>query len=297
MPDLSFREPATPPLAARLGTLLLCALWLLAGTIGHDPWKADDALHLGAAFGIASGDWLVPRIAGEPWLVSPPLYHWVAAAGGKLLGGLLPWHDAARLASALFGAALLALLWRFARRQPAGGGSLAAPLLAIGTLGLLVPLHEAQPAIASMAGFALALLGLLRWRDAPRSGGLLLGAGTGIAFLAAGVDAAVLPPATALLLLPHPAWRPRGFALAWLAALATAALIALPWPLLLHAHSPALFDAWWSGELTSLTARSVPGRDHLELLAWASWPVLPSCNPSRSHRPPPMKTLAESAVV
>lgn len=275
MPDLSFREPATPPLAARLGALLLCALWLLAGTVGHDPWKADDALNLGAAFGIAGGDWLVPRIAGEPWLVAPPLYHWIAAASGKLLGGLLPWHDAARLASALFGAALLALLWRLARRHPGGGGALAAPLLAIGTLGLLVPLHEAQPAIAAMAGFALALLGLLRWRDAPRSGGLLFGAGTGITFLAAGLDAAVLPVATALLLMPHPAWRPHGSGAAWLLALAAAAAIALPWPLLLHAHSPALFEAWWANEFASLAVRVAPGRDHAELLAWASWPVLP----------------------
>ena len=39
--------------------------WLLAGVVGHDPWKTDDVLHLGIAFGMSGGDWLVPRIAGD----------------------------------------------------------------------------------------------------------------------------------------------------------------------------------------------------------------------------------------
>ncbi|MDP2132751.1 MAG: hypothetical protein Q8J99_04005, partial [Sulfuritalea sp.] len=98
MPDLIDRNHSPAPILARYGALLLCTVWLLAGTVGHDPWKTDDALHLGVAYGMNGGDWLVPRIAGDPWLTSPPLYHWVAALSGKLLGWLLPWHDAARLA-------------------------------------------------------------------------------------------------------------------------------------------------------------------------------------------------------
>ena len=82
MPDLIDRQPGSAPKPARYGALLLCVVWLLAGTVGHDPWKTDDALHLGVAFGMSGGDWLVPRIAGDPWLVTPPLYHWVAAACG-----------------------------------------------------------------------------------------------------------------------------------------------------------------------------------------------------------------------
>ena len=92
-------ERTLAPLLARRAAWLLCGLWLLAGVVGHDPWKADDALHLGVAWSMAGGDWLVPRIAGDPWLVTPPLYHWLAALCGKLFGWLLPWHDAARLAS------------------------------------------------------------------------------------------------------------------------------------------------------------------------------------------------------
>jgi len=269
------RNHSPAPALARRSALLLCAVWLLAGAIGHDPWKVDDALHLGVAFGMAGGDWLVPRIAGDPWLVSPPLYHWTAALCGKALGWLLPWHDAARLASVLFGAAFLTVLSRLGQLLLGASAGVAAPLLAIGTLGLLVPMHEAQPAIAGLAGIATSLWGLALWRERPLRGGLVFGAGVGIGFLGAGMDSAVIQLATGLMLALHPAWRRHGSLAAWIAALAVALLLVLPWPLLLRQQSPALFDIWWNAETASLDLRGAPGANHLELLAWASWPVLP----------------------
>jgi 4-amino-4-deoxy-L-arabinose transferase-like glycosyltransferase len=275
VPDLIDRNHSPAPALARYAALLLCAVWLLAGTVGHDPWKTDDALHLAVAFGMAGGDWLVPRVAGDPWLTSPPLYHWVAALCGTLLDGLMPWHDAARLASALFGAAFLAVLSHLARMLLGASAALAAPLLAIGTLGLLVPLHEAQPAIAGITGLAVSLWGLAVWRDDALRGGLIFGAGLGVGFLGAGLDSAAIPLATALVLMPHPAWRTRGSLLAWPAAIAVALLLALPWPYLLWQQAPSLFDIWWKAEQVSLTPRGGFSSNHLELLAWAAWPVLP----------------------
>lgn len=275
MPDLTDSNRAPAPRLARLGALFLCAVWLLAGTVGHDPWKTDDVLHLGVAFGMSGGDWLVPRIAGDPWLITPPLYHWIAALCGKLLGWLLPWHDAARLASALVGAAFLAILSRNAGQLLGPSAALAAPLLAIGTLGLLVPMHEAQPGIVALAGFAMALWGLDRWRERPLPGAAIFGAGIGISFLGIGLGGAVIPLASGLILALHPAWRVRGSLKAWLAALAVALLLILPWPLLLWQQAPALFDVWWTSSLSSLAPRGGFSRDHIELMAWASWPVLP----------------------
>jgi 4-amino-4-deoxy-L-arabinose transferase-like glycosyltransferase len=275
VPDLTDRNHIPAPKLARYGTFFLCAIWLLAGAVGHDPWKPDDVLHLGVAFGMAGGDWLVPRIAGDPWLVSPPLYHWVAAVCGKLLGGLLPWHDAARLASVLFGAAFLAILSRMAQQLLGASAALAAPLLAIGTLGLLVPLHEAQPAIVAITGFIISLWGLSVWRQKPLRGGLIFGAGIGIGFLGTGIDGAAIQLATGLMLVLHPAWRLRSSLAAWLAAASIALMLMLPWPLLLWQQSPALFDIWWAAEQASLTLRGGFSRNHFELLAWASWPVLP----------------------
>ena len=275
VPDLtdSNRSPTTQ--MARSGAFFLCAVWLLAGTLGHDPWKTDDVLHIGVAFGIAAGDWLVPRVAGDPWLVSPPLYHWVAALCGKILGGLIPWHDAARLASALFGAAFLAILSRMARQLIGDSAALAAPLLAIGTLGLLVPLHEAQPAVVAITGFTISLWGLSVWRESSVRGGLLFGAGIGVGFLGSGVEIVAIQLATGLILTLHPAWRTRSSLVAWLAATLAALPLMLPWPWLLSLQAPALFDIWWTAERASVTFRGGFSRDHLELLAWASWPVLP----------------------
>jgi len=273
--ELTDRNPGPAPVLARYGALLLCAVWLLAGVVGHDPWKTDDVLHLGIAFGMSGDDWLVPRIAGDPWLVTPPLYHWVAALCGKLLGWLLPWHDAARLASTLFAAAFLAILSRIAHRLQGSRAALAAPLLAIGTLGLLVPLHEAQPAIVALAGVAASLWGLAIWRDEPLRGGALFGAGVGVGFLGSGIDSVAIQLATGVLLMLHPAWRTRGSPLAWLAAAAGALALILPWPLLLRQQSPALFDTWWTVEQASLAGRDGFSLNHLELLAWAGWPVLP----------------------
>lgn len=275
MPDLTDYNPTTAPRPVRYGTLSLCALWLLAGTVGHDPWKTDDVVHLGVAFGMGGGDWLVPRVAGDPWLVSPPLYHWMAALCAKLLGAVLPWHDAARIASPVFAAAFLAVLSLTARLLLGVSAGLAAPLLAIGTLGLLVPLHEAQPAIVAITGFVMSLWGLSAWQQKPLRGGLIFGTGVGIGFLGAGVDSVAINLATGLMLTLHPAWRVRGSLGAWLAAISVALTLILPWPGMLWQRSPALFDLWWTAEQASLTLRGGFSRDHFELLAWASWPVLP----------------------
>jgi len=301
VPDLTDRDHTPAPPLARRGALFLCAIWLLAGAVGHDPWKADDVLHLGVAFGMAGGDWLVPRIAGDPWLVSPPLYHWMAALCGKLLGNLLPWHDAARLASVLFGAAFLAILSRTAQQLLGARAALAAPLLAIGTLGLLVPLHDAQPAIVAITGFILSLWGLSVWPEQPLRGGLIFGAGIGIGFLGAGIDSVAIQLATGLMLALHPTWRTRGSLAAWLAATAITLVLMLPWPLLLWQRAPGLFDVWWAAEQGSLTLRGGFTRNHFELLAWASWPVLPlalwSLWLERRHLLKPQTVLLLAATV
>jgi 4-amino-4-deoxy-L-arabinose transferase-like glycosyltransferase len=50
---------------------------------GHEGFVAQAAREM-----IATGDWLVPRIGGKPWLEKPPLPHWCVAALGELAGGV-----------------------------------------------------------------------------------------------------------------------------------------------------------------------------------------------------------------
>ena len=83
--------------------LLLCFVWLWPGILGHGPWKPDEPYALGVVqWMLHSGDWQVPRIVGEAYLDTPPLYYWVAAGFARLLSPWLALHDAARLATPLF---------------------------------------------------------------------------------------------------------------------------------------------------------------------------------------------------
>src|SRR5574341_480645 len=133
---------ALPPAPAVLALMALA--FVLPGLAGHDPWKSFDVIAIEIAHQMhVSGDWVVPRLAGEPWLEHPPLYHWIALAFGKLLGWAIPFHGAARLASGL---CVLAALWLAYRAAGA-----AALLLLAGSVGLVVHTHEAIPELAALA--------------------------------------------------------------------------------------------------------------------------------------------------
>ena len=65
-----------PPSAGVLAVIALA--FVLPGLAGHDPWKSHDLIGIGIAHGMAaSGDGIVPSVAGMPWLFDPPLFHWL----------------------------------------------------------------------------------------------------------------------------------------------------------------------------------------------------------------------------
>lgn len=270
------------PRLPTLAVVVLAGLYLLIGVTGHDPWKTEDAIHIGIAHGFATQDewrqWLVPAVAGEAWPHTAPLYHWVAALLGQLLGGWLGFHAAARLATTVFGALFLFFLAGAARSFHGDAAGRIAPLLAIGTLGLLLPMHEAQPAIAGLACAALAWWGGGLSRQGKARGAPLLGLGLGLAFLAHGLvglimAVAVLP--APMMLAPHSHqfrrdWK--GFALALLVALPLLAA----WPWLLAQQAPGFWAQWWQNEFAEATrARGLPVSRHFEQLVWAVWPLWP----------------------
>lgn len=258
---------ALPPAPAVLALMALA--YVLPGLAGHDPWKAFDVLSIEVAHQMhLSDDWVVPRIAGEPWLDDPPLYHWIALAFGKLFGWVLPFHDAARLAS---GVCVLAALWFLYRVAGA-----AAPLLLLGSVGLMVHAHEALPELAALAAMGAAYALLPRAHDQPLARGAAFGAALGLAFLALGP---AVPGALALAVIAAHAlcapWR-TARALPFLgAALAAGALLAASWPLALSQRAPELLGAWWSlatharGDvLENLRYFAVTG-------SWFTWPAWP----------------------
>ena len=95
-----------------LRPLLIAVLglaWLLPGLIGHDPWKPDEAYTFGVVYEIIrGGSWVIPQIAGEPFVDKPTLFHLLAALSAQVFSPILPLHDGARLAAGFWlGLALL----------------------------------------------------------------------------------------------------------------------------------------------------------------------------------------------
>lgn len=261
-----------PPTAALV--VAIAAAYLLFGLLDHDPWRGDDVVAIAIARSLAEGNWWLPRLAGEPWLGSPPLYHWIAAAAGTLLDGWLPWHAAARLASAaILGAGLyaLSLAARLLHDEDAGR---TAPLLAVGTLGLLVPAHEAQPALLGLLAVAAQLAALAAWERHPAPAAVALGLALAGGFLGSGISTLLPMAAILAIALLHPHWR-RTNRRGWLLAFLVAVPLAAAWPLVLLDHSPLLAQRWWAEELRSLGGATALTGKRLEVLLWATWPVLP----------------------
>src|SRR6266581_4281718 len=100
----------TLPLAPALLALLVLA-YLLPGLVGHDPWKTDDAIGIGIVHQMLEhGRWIVPYLAGEPFLEDGPFHYWIAALAANVFGLVLAPHDGARLASGVMMAAVIAFV-------------------------------------------------------------------------------------------------------------------------------------------------------------------------------------------
>jgi len=252
----------------RVLLLVLLVAWLGLGLFGHDPWKPDEAYSFGLVYHILEkGDWLVPTLAGEPFVEKPPLFYWTAALFAKGLEDFVPLHDAARLASAFYVALTLWFTYLLGRRN------VAAPLFLAACLGYLQHAHQLVTDNALMAGMAIGLYALLDVRP------LLLGTAAGIAFLSKGLLGPGLLGLIAVVLVAFPEWRRswRG----WPLALAAFAPWALIWPVIFYIHSPALFREWfWVNNFGRFGGWAGLGgvADHwhyAKALAWFAFPAWP----------------------
>lgn len=260
---------------------MLALAFVLPGLLAHDPWKSFDAIGIEIIHQMqVSGDWLVPRIAGDPWLEDPPFFHWAALILSRLAAFALPFHDAVRVASGLAVLAACAFLYG-AGRTPAAGEDTgteapAAVLLLIGTIGLMVHAHEAIPELATLAACSAALLALLRADAHPRLAGLAFGAALGIAFLSTGFVTPVALFGAALL--AHACcseWRTGSRAQFLVVGAVVAVAIAASWPWALRSHSPALYSAWLAQSTTPRGAYAVNLSYFFGISAWFLWPLWP----------------------
>lgn len=259
-----------PPRDSRQPAIyVLLAAWVLLGLFGHDPWKPDEAYSFGLVYSILeTGNWVVPTLAGQPFMEKPPLYYVTAAVFSKLFGWALPLHDAARLASALY----VALTFAVVARQ---AGSIAAALLLAACVGYVHHAHMLLTDNALVAGMAIALYGL------SRANGWLLGTGAGMAFLSKGLIGPGMLGLIAVALLAFRTWRTAAYLKSWMHAAIAFMPWMLLWPWLLYRESPQLFHEWlWIQNFGRFSGEVAIGgvADHLhyvKALPWFAFPAWP----------------------
>ena len=181
----------------------------------------------------ATGDWITPRLWGQPWFEKPALLYWMTAAGFKL--GLGP-ELAPRLPLALASVAFLIYFFVVLRREFGGRAAWYASAILATSAGWLVYSHVAITDLPMSAAFAAAMLTIFtpNFRASLASGILL-----GLAILAKGLVPLVLF-IPALWFLRH---RIRDLAILFGAAL----VVAAPWYVLatLRNGTPFLEDFFW----------------------------------------------------
>ena len=166
------------------GILLLgvLSLLLLGYRLGSTGFWTDESIYAETAREMAaSGDWITPRLCGEPYLIKPVLYHWLAAVSFHLFGET-------ELAGRLYGSktgllsgTVLATSWGFAL------GSRVAGMDVLLTTGISF----------SLGSFYLGY----RDRARRRAWFLASGFGAGVALLAKGPLGAAIPVMVALVFL------------------------------------------------------------------------------------------------
>lgn len=257
----------------------LCLAWLMAGLVGHVPWKGADAETFAQLLAARQqSDWLLPGTTGNSHF--PPLYLWLAQCLGTLFSPILPLHDGARLASGVCVGASLWLTALAARTLYGPDAVWPAVLTLMGCMGLLVPAHETNPSAAQLAAMSLFIYGLARMLTKPLSGGGLAGLGlAGLFFAGAWFVALVL--AMALLLLPalFPSWRTSArVGGSWFALIVALALLGA-WLMSVYAQYPARLQDWWQHEAIGQTVFAMSDKTRynpfyfINALSWFAWPA------------------------
>jgi 4-amino-4-deoxy-L-arabinose transferase-like glycosyltransferase len=276
-------SPSAPFRAMKqFGLVLLCAAWVALGIAGHDPWKTEDATSIGVANEMADrGDFVVPTLAGEPYVPRPPLAYMSGALSINLFSPPLSIHNAARLPVAV-ALALVLLATAYASRELNGRAFRWLPvLILVGSVGFWDRAHVLSPELFLTLGVAIGTWGFALALRRPLVGGLVLGVGIAVGFLGNGFLGPLWLLLTALLLpLCGPEWRNRAYLATVVTAIAAGIALSLPWPLALHARDPALFAQWLASEtpggyIALFGAASAEPAYYLRNLAWFAWPALP----------------------
>jgi 4-amino-4-deoxy-L-arabinose transferase-like glycosyltransferase len=216
-----------------VSTCLLSGIGVI-GLLGPDEPRY---LNIARAM-LQSGDWVTPRLLGDPWFEKPPLFYWAAALSFRMFGAS---EFAGRLPSAL-GALIttLAIGWTALRIYGLNAAGLAILFFST-TIGAMAAARSATPDMLFSAMLALCCVAAaetLTHSRAPRAAPLLFGFFLAAATLAKGPAAVVLAGgALALWAALSGQWRPL-LTLARPLPIAVFFLTAAPWYVLCSIRNP-----------------------------------------------------------
>ena len=138
---------------------LACVL-IGAGLGLRDPWPADEPrFALIARDMLATGDWLVPRVAADLYSQKPPMYFWLLAASMALTGSL---RVGFLLPSLIAGTGTVLLVYDLLRRARGREVALAGALMLLLTFQFTWQTRQAQIDATLCFLTTLSLYGLLR---------------------------------------------------------------------------------------------------------------------------------------
>lgn len=244
-----------------LAGLVLIVLVALSGTIGRDLWTPDEPRVTAICMEMAQeGDWVIPRLAGQPFVEKPPLAFVVGAGMIQVFGKLLSPIAGVRLSSVIWGFGVLAFTGLFVRRLFGDVGLAWKTVLILGSSwGFIEAQHWIRVdsalaffVIAAVWAFSEAFIGHQPWWA------VLGGAFTAGAFLSKGpIGPIMVFPAWLGLVLAYglPAFAQRKFCgrlvISHLLGAIVFSVLSASWVVLLWSRGgPELFRHWfWDNQI------------------------------------------------
>jgi 4-amino-4-deoxy-L-arabinose transferase-like glycosyltransferase len=239
-------------MAAAAALAVACYLLFFSNLTGVGMLGPDEPRYAAIGREMArSGDWITPRLQGQPWFEKPPLLYWMTAAAFRL--GVSE-DLAPRLGVALLAVCFLVFYWRTLRREFGETAALYSTAILATCAAWLGYSHVGATDLPVTAAFSAAMLLSLDWVERGERRGLLPAAALlGAAVLAKGL----LPLALALPVL----WmgRSRLRDLLRPAPVAVFLLVAVPWYAVITARYGSRFvdEFFWKQHLGRFTGGAV----------------------------------------
>ena len=255
--------------------LILCAVWICMGLIGHAPWKPFESHAISSIKTILdTSNFIAPSAASNAHIANPPLYYLSAAATAKVLSPILPMHDAARIATGLWMLITLLMIGMTGRELWGKGFGRQTTFVFIGALGLVLSAHTLMPAVSALTGIASSFYALALAKRRPYRASILLAVGMVVSFLSTGLQPLVIILATCIALPGlFSTWRSISYTKVFLLALLTASPFIVGWSIFCQIYYPEIFQHWWT--LSWLQFTHSNHLYFLKILLWYAWPALP----------------------